>query len=221
MTHTDLEIFVITNGRKTFPYVIKSLEAQSEKRKITVVGDMLWIDALNECVKLSKSDFYLRVDDDMFLHPHAVAYYLQQVRKVKKLGVYECKFWEDWSNKPAGSLKAYCTKVIKRVGFRPSKLGKVDKNFTHDLGATKFQRVKDKSMIGLHACASIKDQKRYRSLWRDKNSKISKEEFVTTFDNIIHKCTKTLKEQYAILQKIPRLNKQYKTGYHKFIRTKT
>lgn len=209
---------MITNGRGTFPYTLKALESQSVPIKVTVISDMVWVDALRKCVELSESSFYLRVDDDMFLHKHAVAYYLYMLRKTRRVGVYECKFWEDWSGKPAGSLKAYKTKVVKQLGFHPSKLGKVDKTFSKSLEKTKYQRVKDPSMIGLHALGSVEDQKRYRSLWRDKNATISRDEFAKTFDNIIHPNFTDLENQYSKLSKIPRINKKYNTRYYKFLK---
>jgi len=77
--HKDLEIFVITNGRETFKHVMASLKVQSASRKITVIRDMAWIDALNECAKLCKSKYFIRIDDDMVLHEYAVAYYLHRM----------------------------------------------------------------------------------------------------------------------------------------------
>lgn len=197
---------------------MRSLEKQDVVRKVTVIKDMIWVDALNQCATLSKSRYYLRVDDDMFLHPRAVGYYVRRLGKIKRAGVYECKLWEDWTNKPAGSLKAYNTKVAKSIGFRPSKLGKVDKVFSRDLQKTKYNRVKDKSMIGLHTLASAADQKKYRALWRDKNAKISAEEFAKTFDNLIHHTDMTLDEQYEVLGRIPKINRKYKTFFHEYLK---
>lgn len=213
----DLEIFIITNGRSTFEYTQKSVENQTVKRPVTVIRDMLWIDALNECKNRSKSKYYLRVDDDMFLHPKAVEYYLHILSSARKCGVYECKLWEDWTNKPAGNLKAYNTRVVKRVGFRPNHLGKVDKNFYIDLKKTKYIRVKDRSMIGLHACPSISDQKKYRKLWRDHNAKISRREFSKTFDNIIHTFNKSVERQYKDIRRLKKINRRYGTSFCKFI----
>lgn len=216
----DLEIFVITNGRSTLPYVMQSIEQQSSKRPVTVIRDMPWVDALNKCVELSKSDFYLRVDDDMFLHQNAVAYYLHKLssKKASTMGVFECKLWEDWTNKPAGSLKAYNTRAVRKIGFRANHLGKVDKEFAKDIQNTKYIRVRDNSMIGLHACSSIEDQKKYRELWK-KGASISEAEFVKTFDNIIHKPKKSVADQFLDLKKIRRVNKNYKTDFFRFMKS--
>lgn len=215
----DLEIFVITNGRSTLPYVIRSLESQSTKRPVTVIRDMQWIDALYKCVNLSESSFYIRVDDDMFLHRDAVAYYLH-ILNGNDVGVYECKLWEDWTNKAAGSLKAYNTKVVRKIGFRTNRLGKVDKVFTQDLKKTKYKRIKDNSMVGLHACSSVEDQKRYRQLWRETAS-ISKSAFAKTFDNIIHPPQKVVADQFSDLRKIRQVNKKKRTKFFYFIKRRS
>lgn len=181
---------------------------------------MLWLDAINRCVELCKSEFYLRVDDDMFLHKNAVEYFLYKLKESKKkLGVYECKLWEDWSHKPAGGIKAYNCGVVKKIGFRTNHLGKVDKPFNHDLSKTTYKRIRDLSMVGIHACASIETQKKYRSLWRDLNVKISKKEFEKTFDNKLHFFDKSLNEQVLTLKKIKKLNKKYQTVFYKFLET--
>ena len=211
-----MEAFVITNGRKTLDYTLRSIDEQTLHIKTTVIRDLKWVDALNLCCRQATSDFYFRIDDDMFLHKLAFEYYCEAIKLHKNIGVYECKFWEDWSSKPAGSLKLYNSSVVKKIGFRPNRLGKVDKTFAEDLSKTKYARIKDKSMIGLHACASAEDQIRYRSLWKNNNSTLSESEFSKTFDNLIHRCNKTLDDQYSVLSRIFSINRRYKTGFYKF-----
>jgi len=207
----DLEIFVITNGRKTFEFVLKSLEDQTVKRRISVISDMKWVDALNNCVDRCKSEFFLRIDDDMALHKSAVSYFCSRIPKIRKrrYGVYACKLWEDWSNKPAGGIRMYHTKMSSKIRFRPSKLGKVDKVFRGDLERHGWKQKKDPSIVGLHMLGSREDQIKYRNLWRDSNSKLSRKEFKGTFDNIIHPEYKNLPQQYSALKKIRRLNKKF------------
>ncbi len=220
--HKDLEIFVITNGRNTFKYVMKSLKKQSIERKITVIENMKWVDALNKCIDLCESKFFLRVDDDMILHEYCVEYYLSKMPRMdrKAGGVYVCRLWEDWSNKPVHGLRMYSHKAARRLGFVPSKLGKVDKVFHKKLGSIKKRQIRDTSIVGVHALGSTEDQKMYRDLWRDKNVKISKQEFKTTFDNKIHPVGKNVKQQYALLKNMRRINKRYGTPYLEYISKK-
>ncbi len=217
---TDLEIFVITNGRGTFDYVMAALEAQTEKRRITVIRDMKWVDALNQCVKLCESNYFLRVDDDMVLHPYAVAYFLTKMQKIRKRkgGVYVCRLWEDWSKKPVNGIRMYSRKVAKRLGFKASKLGKVDKVFQAKLIKSGRRQLKDGGIVGIHILGSIEDQKKYRKLWRNKNAKITKEQFSRTFDNLIHPVHKSIPKQVALLSKLRKINKKYRCkGFLRFI----
>lgn len=215
----DLEIFVITNGRGTFDYTMKHLEKQTTQRKITVIKDMKWVDALNKCVDLCKSEFFLRVDDDMILHKHSLSYYLSRIKhtKKKKGGIYVCKLWEDWSRKPAGGLRMYSTAVTKKLRFKASRLGKVDKVFKNRLDKIGYKQIKDPSLVGLHVLADRMDQKKYRRLWRNNNATISKAEFANTFDNKIHSQRQSIPNQCKVLQEIPRLNKKYKGKFASFI----
>ncbi|KKN09479.1 hypothetical protein LCGC14_1046200 [marine sediment metagenome] len=215
----DLEIFVITNGRKTFEFTMKSLENQTQKRKITVIRDMKWVNALNKCIDLCESEFFLRIDDDMAIHQFAIAYYINRTIRVRKskTGVYVCKLWEDWSNKPAGGLRMYRHDITSKIRFRPSKLGKVDKVFRDDLQRRRWKQTKDKSILGLHMLGSIEDQQKYRKLWRDKNASISRKAFGDTFDNKIHPVDQSLTKQFRVLKKIRRLNKKYDTKFLRFM----
>ncbi len=213
-----LEMFIITNGRSTFDWVLKSAKAQTVDIHITVIRDMKWMDALNTCLVASKSKFYFRVDDDVFLHPKAVQYYQYRLQNCSKTwGVYECKLWEDWTHKPAGSLKAYNTKIAKKVGFKANRFGKVDKVFSSILPKHGYKRIKDKSMVGLHACSTIEDQKKYRDLWRYNNASVSKAAFSKTFDNIIHTPHKSVPEQYKDIKKLRKLNRKYNTYFYKLL----
>ena len=214
-----LEIFVITNERSTLEWTLKSIEYQTLTVPVTVIRNMKWLDALNECLATSNSKFYLRVDDDMFLHPKAIEYYNYCLRKpIKSLGIYECKLWEDWSHKPAGSLKAYKTKVTRKIGFKANHLGKVDKVFSKEIVKYNYRRIRDKSMIGLHACSTIEDQKKYRNLWKKRNTKISSSDFEKTFDNIIHTPHKPVADQYKDIKKLKKINRKYATRFYNLLK---
>lgn len=214
----DLEVFVITNGRSTFDSVIRSLKEQSNPIKVTVVRDMVWVDALNECVKLCESEFFIRVDDDMFLHKFAVDYYRSKIPKLKnKCGIYVCRLWEEWSSKPINGLRMYRTSLARKITFKPSKLGKVDKIYRKTMSKMGYEEFRDKAIVGVHALSSEADQLKYRDLWRDKNSQLSQSEFKKTFDNKIHRVNISIENQYFLLTKMRKINSKHKTKYDKFI----
>lgn len=215
-----VEAFLITNERKTLEYVLKSIESQSMSINLTIVRNMKWVDALNECVKLCKSKYFIRIDDDMFLHKYAFAFYLAKAKRLldrKKVGVYVCRLWEEWSKKPVNGLRMYSLDVAQKISFIPSKLGKVDKVFRNSLLKIGMVEEKNPSMVGIHALNDREDQVRYRNLWRDNNSRLSHERFEKTFDNIIHNENISLDRQYFLLNRIRKINSSYNTEYVKFI----
>lgn len=214
-----VEAFVITNGRETFDYVLRSLKEQSVPINITVIKDMKWEDALNQCVKLCKSDYFIRIDDDMFLHRLCFQYYSKKITGLsKKCGVYTCRLWEEWSQKPIHGLRLYNTNLANKLQFRTSKLGKVDKLYRQRMEDIGFFEARDKSIVGVHALAGQIDQRKYRDLWRDKNCKLSPLEFSRTFDNKIHKVNLSLDDQYFMLSRMRKINSRYKTPYAQYIR---
>lgn len=215
----DLQVFVITNGRASFEYTMKTLENQSVSREIIVVRDMKWVDALNYCACNSSADFFLRVDDDMLLHPRAVEFFVYVIESnKKKLGAYQCKLWEEWWKKIAGSLKIYNSQLMKKMRFRASRLGKVDKTFRKDITKTSYELIKDGSVVGIHMLNSENDQIKYRNLWRDHNAEIGEKEFSQTFDNIVHPCNITLEEQYLKIGFLRKLNYRLSTRFGKWLR---
>ena len=211
-----VEIFVITNGRSTFKYALQSAQNQIGEFPVHVIRDMKWVDALNKCLDICQSPFYLRVDDDMFIHPLCVKYMLDKAKKTKSIGAYICRLWEDWSGRSGGYIKLYKTKAAKKIRFRANKLGKVDKPFFKDMAKTKYKSVKDKSLVGLHACGTIEDEKKYRQLWLKDNAKVFYKE-PKELDRARKKYKKTVKQQYELISKLKDKNKKYKTKFFKLI----
>ena len=209
----SVEAFIITNGRSTFEYALKSLENQTPKLKVTVLRDMKWVDALNECLSICSSDFYIRVDDDMFLHPSCVEYMLKKAKKRKTLGVYICRLWEDWSRRPGGYVKLYKTRVARKIRFRVNRLGKVDKPFFKDLRRTNYKGIKDKSLVGLHACGNREDEAHYRKLWLTQNATTHYDE-PKELDRARKRYKKTIAQQYDLLKILKKKNKKYKTKFY-------
>jgi hypothetical protein len=215
----DLEVFIITNGRSTFPYVKKAMEGQSIDLKITVLENMNWVDALNRCLGLCESTHYVRCDDDFILHPLAIEYVWEKCKRKPNSALWLAKLWEDWTNKVAGGIKIYNKEVVLELGgFQASHLGKVDKMFKKQLDKSRFSMsgCKD-SIVGLHACGKWKEQLRYEKLW----SAMAKRPYQKTTHAQMAKYKKSVKEQYKMRTKfIEKKNKAKKTDFYKFIQDK-
>ncbi len=219
----DIEAFIITNGRSTFKYALQSLEEQKEKIKITVIRDMKWADAVNECVKLCKSLYFVRVDDDMFLHSLCVPYMFTRIQRSKRKGricAYTCRLWEDWQQKIAGRVKIYNNKLVKKMGgFKVNKFGKMDKPFSATARKRNLLVVKNDSIVGVHAGAPWEEQKKYRQLWENQNTsgKPSKtKEYLLSQKRY----KRSLEAQFKLLNSMEKKNKREKTGFYNFMKAK-
>jgi len=218
----EVEAFIITNGRSTFDHVLKSVQEQSLDIKITVIRNLKWIDAVNECVRLCESKFFIRVDDDMFLHPLCTEYmYLQTVNNPKsaRVAACACKLWEDWQSYVAGSVKLYQTDRVKDMGgFQANKMGKIDKPFEAMRKKKRLLVIKDaKSVTGIHGMGTWKEQERYRSLWLKNNSKIKYKRSKVYLRNQ-RKYKKSPKEQYEMINNLRKLNKKRRSRFWRFIK---
>ncbi|MFC1739654.1 glycosyltransferase family A protein [Planctomycetota bacterium] len=181
--HDFLEVFIITNGRSTFEYTLKAIQAQRNvKFGYTVIKDILWVDANNKILQDCKSKFFLRVDDDMILHPEALGYMYQKmltaIEKIEPI-YFIWKLWDTLQNKQKNGVKAYDWSKTKSIGFRTDYeyekqrygfiRGKIDKVFKID--AEKLFKNKKRQhfakypcVVGIHAFASLEEQLKYRKL---------------------------------------------------------
>lgn len=161
------DVFVITNGRTSFEYVIESLEKQKNiKFNFYIIRDMKWIDACNNCLEYSDLPFYLRLDDDMILHPMALYYYYYILKRgvASNVVVYGSILWEPWNKRVCNIAKLYNRCLTKEVGFEVDSRGKVDKIFRKKSAKKGLKILKDRSVVGIHAACSFEDNYRYSQL---------------------------------------------------------
>jgi len=215
----DLEAFIITNGRSTFEYALKALQQQTFKFKITILRDMKWVDALNECLNRSSASHFIRCDDDFVLHPRAIEFMWNRYQTVSKLKtiMLVAKLWEDWTSRIAGGVKIYNAEFVKDIGgFKVNHLGKVDKKFREQVQETNYRMDGcKKSVVGLHTCGSWEEQLRYETLW----SKLADHAYKKTTHNDMKKYKKPLDEQFAMRTKfVEKINKRYRTFFHEFLK---
>ena len=157
-------MFLITNGRSSFPYALAHLESQEGVEfDLYVIRDLPHSKAYRACLKEGEAPFYLRVDDDMFLHPHAVAYFNHLATNLgRKTVMAYARLWEPWGRKFRGrtiqvidSVKMYCRSLAAGIGFRADARGRVDNLFKYT--ALKKGLVCDAhkdSVVGIHAACS-------------------------------------------------------------------
>ena len=126
----NLEAYIYTNGRSTLKYCLSSLQEQTVLGKISVFKNQNLLVALNKTLETTQATHFVKIDDDFVLHPRALEYMWEQFQNfedMKKVGLYCCQLWEDWTHKPIMGVKIYSVDLLKQIGgFFSDKYGKVD-----------------------------------------------------------------------------------------------
>ena len=210
-----LTIVSITNSRSTHRHSLKALQDSEDVLcPIEVFRDMPWTDALNQCVDSCKTPLMLRVDDDMIVHPKAVAYMLHRSLQEKNFGLVYFHLWEDCTSRVRQSIKVYNVEALRHVGgFRSDPdTGRVDGRTNGALADAGYPIVEDASVTALHVCGTWDEQKRYEQLWghRKPNRKAVK----------AYCGTKTVQQQCDMRKEfLEDLNRKRQTPFAEFIRT--
>jgi len=219
--NNPLTIFSITNGRSTHDHSLKALyESVEIDCPIVVIRDMKWLDALNRCVEVCKTPWFLRVDDDMIVHPKAVAYMLNKARQKNHFGLMYFHLWEDCTQRVRQSIKVYNRDALRAIGGFKSdpKTGRVDACTNGPLEHAGYPMVEDKSVVALHACGSWKAQERYEKLWSDMAIKAYHKP--NRKDVKMYCLSHTLEDEFALRTTfLTDLNRKLSTDFSKWLKT--
>jgi len=192
------------------------------KFKITILRDMVWVKALNECLNLASCKYYLRCDDDHLFHPKAVEFMIDKIQKDnqnKKIVMHTTKLWEDWSGRPGGGAKLYNLNRVKKLGgFKANQFGKVDKLFKASVNSSQFSISTGGkySLVGIHACGTWEEQKEYEKIW---NSIATVSYKKNSIENS-RKYKKSIEKQFLMRTDfIEKINRKSKSLFHKYIKS--
>ena len=217
----DLTIFSITNGKNTHTYSLKALcESVGINRPIVVIHDMGIRQAMNHCLDICETPLFLKVDDDMIVHPKAVAYMLYRSLQVKNLGAVYFHLWEDCTQRVRQSIKVYNRDALRAIGGFKSdpKTGRVDACTNGPLEHAGYPMVEDKSVVALHACGSWKAQERYEKLWSDMAIKAYHKP--NRKDVKMYCLSHTLEDEFALRTTfLTDLNRKLSTDFSKWLKT--
>lgn len=170
-----LECFVYTNGRSTYDYCMQYLQlavgevgASELSRKIRVFRDVKLVDAVNRTLDICQAAYFIKVDDDFILHPLAIKHMVKCLCTPidRNIAMYDWHLWEVWTNRVISGIKIYSIEALKSIGgFTADSYAKFDKTTNIKLEEAGFKLQKDSSVLGLHACGTWKEQRRYEELW--------------------------------------------------------
>ena len=192
-----LSAFVITNGRSTYDYCVKALEdSQNVCFEYSVIRDKDWLAANQEIVKQCVTPFFVRVDDDMLVHPRCIEYMWHCVKtQHPKVALRQWELWEPYNNRSVRSIKVYTHSLVQRVGFRINHLGKIDKPFREDCDKMHYDIESQKDIIGIHSCSDIEEHVKYAKMrGEDKGKGFKRKE--KDMRKAIKNCKLSLEEQF-------------------------
>lgn len=207
-TDIVIEAFIFTNGSNTFDQCLLSVQNQTLPIKYTVIRDKTLIQAMEICLSKCENKFFIKIDDDMFLHPRAFEYINDRLEgKNKSIALYTCKLWEPWRKKLVRCVKAYNKEIAADIGFGADKRGKIDMLFLEKLRSAQHKTVLDNSVIAIHALRDHQSQVRYRDLWVARaGCGIAKLRQMDSDQMEIHSRNITPESQYKSISKIYQYN---------------
>jgi len=206
-SHNDvsglLTVFIITNGRSTYDYCHKALEAsQGALFKYKVIRDKGWLEANQSILDECETPYFVRVDDDMLVHPRCIEYMAHCVSNEndKKIALRQWKLWEFYSDKPIRSIKMYSRDLARKIGFRINHLGKIDKTFRQDCVKDELKIQSYKDIIAVHSCGEVDEHLEYAKM-RGEHKGEDFEKKARFIKNSISKLTMDLDAQYGAMHK--------------------
>lgn len=174
--HIPLTAYIFTGGRSTFQWAYKSFEEQTVSLPIHVYENMPLIDAMNDVLEKCPTRYFVKIDDDFFMHPRAIEYMSWCVlhapeQKKKQTGLWEWRLFEHWSSSLIWSFKVYDSKRVRSLGgFSAAAQGRIDWRYEKAMEKAKLKREKDYSVISIHAATPDKeDQLQHENFWKNNN----------------------------------------------------
>jgi hypothetical protein len=213
-----IEIFVFTNGSSSLEYALRSIEAQTVPCKHSILRDMSILDGMNNAVKQCQSEYYLKIDDDMLLHPRLVEFYEWKLKQLGSPALYGCRLWEPWHKRFVQSVKAYQTRIARKVGFHADARGKIDVEYVRNLAATGHKALIDlDSIVAVHALRSVEEQRQYRDIWL-RLATIDEQQY-RKYDKChmqIYENFESYDTQYARIAELDQINETHKSLFWQF-----
>jgi len=167
-----LEVFLFSNGTECTKWAKRCLKEQTLKCGITVVNRVPLVHAMRVCLKLCCRHYFVKVDDDMFLHPRALEFYNHMLNHAEGVSMYACCLWDFFRETSVFGLKAYHVDIFRGLGFRADNLGRVDRTILEDLKGNGSPPLLDgRSLVGVHAAKSAEDQAISNEVWSKANQR--------------------------------------------------
>jgi len=182
---------------------------------------MKWIDANNKILEMCESKYFLRVDDDMLLHPRAMEYMWSRVDgQGDHMAIRVFLLWECYKNMAVKGVKVYSHGPTRKLGFKACPLGKIDGIFSRRVEKSKYKMKTDKNVVGIHSCSTVEEHLKYALMrGEDSGKKFPKKR--KRIKKFIGRYQKTLDEQYEMRDGfLHDLGKETNSIFYRFLESK-
>jgi len=214
-----IDVFIITNGRSTFPFCEKTVNEQvGVKFSMSVHRDTDWLTSNKRMFEVSEAKYCLRVDDDMFLNNNTLRFMWYCLKNTSdKVALRGWRLWEPWSNKMCKGIKVYNRKLANKIGLRIDNLGKVDKPYTSDAEKKGYKIEYSRDMIAIHAAGRFEEHVKYWEMRGESKGPEFKKKLKWAKESM-KKYNLSLEEQYAMTGRfIINKNKENNTEFGRFL----
>lgn len=234
-----IDICLFTNGSTSFEYALRSVQAQTVKTNIHIIENLSISEGIKKCLELCQSEYFMKVDDDMFLHPRTIEFFIKSIplyekknhtrkrrnlsicrqgrRHSQKVDMWGSCLWEFWKGGVGlkHSIKAYRHSTASKHDWRTDARGKVDKVFLKYLNHNNGIGNIDYSIVAVHALRDVESQKLYRDIWVQNSASDSARELSKLdSDQVkIFRDVPSYDDQYQKLDLLPALNRRRKTSF--------
>jgi len=156
-------VYVISHERSTLPFCLKALESQSRSVASCLYLNVESADATNDMVKNCDCKFFLRLDDDMFLHPAALEYLHSVCAELDTEAMVAFRLHDTVFNtaKWCGTVKLYNTEVCRNYIFEDPGDWSLDLRFMHYLEKNNREWVQRDSVLGVHGNVPSRERATY------------------------------------------------------------
>jgi hypothetical protein len=161
--NTSFQVYVISHERSTLPFCLKALEEQTLSVPSCVYLNVESADATNDIVKNCDCNYFLRLDDDMFLHPAALEYLQYKCSELATEAMVAFRLYDTvfQTAKWCGTVKLYNTEACRNYVFEDPGDWSLDIRFMRYLEKNNMPWVQCDSVLGVHANIPRKEREGY------------------------------------------------------------
>jgi len=159
------DIYLCSFGRSSLPFAIDSIEQQSIPVDTKLFAYEELCDIQNYACKNCKKPFFLRMDEDMFLHPKAVEFISHRCKEIVKatpiVPMIPFMVYDIDSRKPIQSIKLYKTAMASNHEFYDDGDWGLDINFIKFLNEKFLAWKMEDSVLAVHASIPKEERDKY------------------------------------------------------------